>query len=408
MADLKGLFRGDELGDREKKNLLILDLVRKKGPLSRTDISRITGFNIVTVGNYIDRYIKEGLVSEEGYDSSTGGRKPMLVDLNYESAYIIGVGFDMTDMLGVVVDLRGNILFRTRKKRPAETGKALLSNLMELVEEVLSNPSLDKNKIKGIGLAVAGIIDTDNMTIRWPGPLGSPDMVVSASLLDALENRFNIPVVVENDADCAAFGEQWIVLDPELKNIIYTYSGVSCGIIINGQIYKGASGCAGELGILNPLDLNKYDWKKESYGLGRWNMELGMLDDIKDVYKKYPDSKIFALADSKDLETVNFIVIVAAANAKDEAAILLLGKAGENLGRKIAFLVNLLNPQVVVVGGGIEMAGSFLLDPLKKAVKEWAFEESTRALKIVPAQLAENAVPLGAASVVTQKYFEHM
>lgn len=407
MNGIKGLFTGTELGDREKKNLLMLDCIRKKGPIGRTDISKMTGFNIVTVSNYIDHYIKEGLVSEGGYDMSTGGRKPMLVDLNYKSSYVIGVGFDMIDMLGVVADLRGNILFQTKTKRQAETGKVLLGNLIEMVDDILDKSAVGKKKIKGIGLAVAGIIDKDNMTIKWPGPLGSPDMVVSASLLDALEQKFGVPVVVENDADCAAFGEQWIALDPDLKNVIYMYSGVSCGIIVNGQIYKGASGCAGELGILNPLCLDKYDWQKESYGLGRWNMELGILDKIKDIHSAHSDSAIFRLA-GHDPAKVTFATIVEAANEKDKIAAELLHKAGEDLGKKVAFLVNLLNPQIVVIGGGIEKAGPFLFDPLKKAVKEWALEEVTRVLKIVPAQLAENAVPLGAASVVVQKYFEQV
>ncbi|MFH0839713.1 MAG: ROK family protein [Candidatus Omnitrophota bacterium] len=407
MAGIKGLFAGIELSDKEKKNLLILDAIRKKGPIGRTEISKLTGFNIVTVSNYIDHYIKEGLVSEGGYDTSSGGRKPMLVDLNYKSAYAVGVGFDMVDMVVVVTDLRSNILFQLRKKRPVETGKALLSNLIEMVEEILSKSSLDRKNIKGIGLAVAGIIDKDNMSIRWPGPLGTPDVIVSASLLDTLEHRFGIPVVVENDADCAAFGEQWLALDPELKNVIYMYSGVSCGIIINGQIYKGASGCAGELGILSPRNLGKYDWHRESRGLGRWNMELSTLDDMEEIYEKHGDSKIFKLAGGGP-DKVTFLSILEAAHSKDETAIQLLNKAGEDLGKKVAFLVNLLNPQVVVIGGGVERAGSFLFDPLRNAVKEWAFEEVIKVLKIVPAQLAENAVPLGAASVVVQKYFENM
>ena len=407
MAGIKGLFAGAELGDKEKKNLLILDTIRKNGPIGRTEISKVTGFNIVTVSNYIDHYIKEGLVSEGGYDTSSGGRKPMLVDLNYKSTYVIGVGFDMTDMLGVITDLRSNILFQLRKKKAAETGKALLANLIEMVEEILNKSSLDKKKIKGIGLAVAGIIDKDNMSIRWPGPLGTPDVVISASLLNTVEHRFNMPVIVENDADCAAFGEQWLALSPELRNVIYMYSGVSCGIIINGQIYKGASGCAGELGILNPYKLDKYDWHKESYGLGRWNMELGILDEIRELYKKNSDSGIFKSADG-DSEKVTFSSVVEAAHSNDKLAIQLLSKAGEDLGKKIAFLVNLLNPQVIVIGGGIEKAGPFIFEPLKKAVNEWAFDEAAKGLKIMPAQLAENAIPLGAASVVVQKYFENM
>jgi predicted NBD/HSP70 family sugar kinase len=136
-------------------------------------------------------------------------------------------------------------------------------------------------------------------------------------------------------------------------------------------------------------------------------MELGTLDDIKEIYERHSDSEIFKLA-GNDPKNVTFSNIIEAANSKDIVAIRLLNKAGEDLGRKVAFLVNLLNPQIVVIGGGIERAGSFLFDPLKKTVEEWAFEETTRVLKIVPAQLAENAVPIGAASVVVQKYFEHM
>ncbi|GAG14264.1 unnamed protein product, partial [marine sediment metagenome] len=83
------------LSDKERKNFAILDAIRKRGPMARTDITKLTGFNIVTVSNYIDHYIKKGLVFEGGYDTSTGGRKPMLVDLNQKATYVIGVSFDM-------------------------------------------------------------------------------------------------------------------------------------------------------------------------------------------------------------------------------------------------------------------------------------------------------------------------
>ena len=311
----------------------------------------------------------------------------------------------MNEILGVLVDLGSNVLFQIKRKRPSVRGKELIDNLMYVIDELLKKYSHEKEKIKGIGLAVAGVIDNANRTIRWPGPLGTEDIVVSASLWDTFENRFNIPVIGENDADCAVFGEQWINLSPDLKNVIYMYSGVACGIMINGQIYKGASTGAGELGIINLQTLNKYDWKKESYGLGRWDVTLGMLNDIKELQIKYSDSKIFKLVNNKS-EDVNFHTVVEAAESNDELAVKLLTKAGGDLGKKVAFLVNLLNPQVIVIGGGIEKAGSLLMDSLRKTVKEWAFEEATHTLKIVPAQLAENAMPLGAASLVVKSFFE--
>jgi predicted NBD/HSP70 family sugar kinase len=400
-------FADGELSDRERKNFAILDTIRKRGPIARTEITRLTGFNIVTVSNYVNHYIKIGLVSEEGYNTSTGGRKPMLVDLNQKSAYAIGVGFDMMGVIGVLTDLRGEIVFQIRKKYRAESGMALIQKLMDTAEELLAKSAVEREKIKGIGLAVAGIIDRENRAIRWPGPLGTRDLIVSVSLWDKFVERFHIPILIENDADCAVFGEQWLALSPEYQNVIYMYSGVACGIMIDGQVYRGASGCAGELGILNPDILDKYDWRKESYGLGRWDMELGILYNLRELQKEYSDSKILKLVNNK-IEDATFITVLEAANENDILAIKLLTKAGEDLGKKVAFLVNLFNPQIVVIGGGIEKAGSVLMDSLKKIVKEWAFEEATHLLKIMPAQLAENAAPLGAASLVIKNFFEQV
>ena len=407
MSPIKRFFSDYGLTDKERKNFAILDTIRKKGPIARTEISKLTGFNIVTVSNYVDNYIKNGLVGEEGYDTSSGGRKPMLVNLNPKAAYVIGIGFDMAGMTSVVTDLRGDIILKIRKKYRVQTGMPLIEKLMNIAEETLEKLSTEKDKVKGMGFAMSGVIDKENRTIRWHGALGTPDTIVSISLWESFTNRLNMSLIIENDADCAAYGEQWLALSPEYKNVIYMYSGVSCGIMINGQIYEGATGLAGELGIWNVNNLDKYDWKKESFGLGCWDMELGMLHNIEELHKKHGDSKIFELVNNK-LGDIMLATVIEAAHARDELAIKLLNKAGADLGKKVAFLVNLFNPQVVVIGGGVERAGDILLAPLKKAVKEWALEETARILKIIPAQLAENAVPLGAASLVIKNYFEQM
>ena len=112
-------------------------------------------------------------------------------------------------------------------------------------------------------------------------------------MVDKFENMFKIPIIIENNANCAVFGEKWLSLSSEYKNVIYLMSGVSSGIVINDQVYMGSTGCAGEFGIINFNALDNYDWKKESFGLGRWDLELGMLNDIDELYKKFPESIIF-------------------------------------------------------------------------------------------------------------------
>ena len=407
MREPKSVFPDRELTDKERKNFSILDTVRKKGPVAKTDISKLTGLNIVTVSNYIDSYIKKDLVTEEGFDSSSGGRKPMMVNLNQKSAYVIGLGVGMVDIIGVVTDLRCGIIAQVKKKKPPKTGKSIIKILIDIVDELILQLGDQKDKIKGIGLGVAGILDKENRTIKCPGPLGTPDEVISVSMWDEFAKKFGIPLLIENDTDCAVFGEQWLTLNPEYKHVIYMYSGVACGIMINGQVYTGASGCAGELGIMNPNALDSYDCKSYGYGLGRWSIELGILDDIEGLQRKNKDSKIFGLVNNR-ISDIGFHTIAEAARDGDELASGLLDKAAQDLGKKIAFLVNLFNPQVVVIGGGVERAGSSFITKIKETIKEWSFEEASRVLKVIPAQLAENAVPLGAASLVIRNYFEGM
>ena len=106
-----------ELNDHEKKNLQILDTIRKKGPIARAEISRLIGLNIVTVTSYVDQYIKKGVIKEVGIDVSSGGRKPTLVDLNSQATFMIGVGLNVVDMIAVLCNLKGEVIFSVKKDR---------------------------------------------------------------------------------------------------------------------------------------------------------------------------------------------------------------------------------------------------------------------------------------------------
>ena len=120
------LFDQIELNDHEKKNLQILDTIRKKGPIARAEISRLIGLNIVTVTSYVDQYIKKGVIKEVGIDVSSGGRKPTLVDLNPSAVYMIGVGLNIVDMIAVLCNLKGEIVFSVKKDRPLQAGETLV------------------------------------------------------------------------------------------------------------------------------------------------------------------------------------------------------------------------------------------------------------------------------------------
>jgi len=398
------LLKDRVLTDKERKNLAILEVIRKNGPISRTDISKITEFNIVTVSNYVNHYIKKGLVVEGELDESTGGRKPILVELNPKAAYIVGVGINMLSMVGVLVDLETNVLYEVKRERKPENSESMIEKMIQLAEEIIDKAGIEKQKIAGLGVAIPGIIDEKGRTIRWPGALGTKDSTICISIKDLFEKRLNVPTFVENDANAAVLGEKWLGLDRDVRHMIYMFSGVGCGIMINGEIYRGATGAAGELGIISNNPKYAELVKSSAAQLGRWEMDLGIGSSAKEALKKGKPSLIKDLVKGK-IEDVSIKEVITAAKERDAVAIEVIEDGGRNLGRKIAFLVNFLNPEIVVIGGGIEDCGAILLDAVKQEVKEWAVEEAANFVKIIPSAFGENAVALGVVGIVAREVF---
>ncbi|MDD5085724.1 MAG: ROK family protein [Candidatus Omnitrophica bacterium] len=397
---IKPMLRDRILTDKERKNLAILEVVRKNGPISRTDISKVTEFNIVTVSNYINHYIKKGLVIEGELDESTGGRKPVLVELNPKAGYIVGVGLNMFSMVGVLVDLETNVIHEIRHDRPPINSEEVIYELVNLADEIIKKSGVEGEKIVGVGVGVPGIIDERGRTIRWPGALGSKDLSVCLSIKDTFEKKFNVPCFVENDANAAVLGEKWLGLDRDVKNMLYMFSGVGCGILIDGDIYRGSTGAAGELGIYNPRCEDKEFIKESATQLGRWEGDLGMSIYAQELMQKGEPSKL------KEIKgTISIKDLIRASRDKDPVAVKTIERGGEQLGIKVAFLINLLNPEIVVIGGGIEDCGAVLLDSVKSAVKEWALEEATSQVKIIPSAFGEKSVALGVVGIVAREVF---
>lgn len=397
------LLKDRILTDKERKNLSILEVIRKNGPISRTDISKITELNIVTVSNYVSHYIKSGLVIEGELDESTGGRKPVLVELNPKAGYIVGVGLNMFNMVGVLVDLEINVITEIKRERAPENSEIVVQQMVDLAAEMIEQSEVDKTKIVGVGVGIPGIIDERGRTIRWPQSLGEKDLSVCLSIKDTFEKRLNVPTFVENDANAAVLGEKWLGLDRDVKDLVYMFSGVGVGIIVNGEIYRGVTGAAGELGI-SSLKAAREDIKSMATGLGRWEMDIGMTARAKELIGKGSASVIQDLAGG-DVNKITFKEFVKAVKAKDPLALKVVEEGGTALGKKIAFLVNLLNPEIVVIGGGIEDCGAPLLDSIKAAIKEWSVEEAASHVKIIPSAFGENAVALGVVGIVAREVF---
>lgn len=408
-----GNLGNQELTEKEKRSIDILEMLRRFGPISRPEISQRLGVNIVTVSNYIEDFIKNKIVLEKELDVSEGGRRPVLLDLNPQAAYAVGVGLNLMNMVGLLVDAKGNIVLKTQIKRPQASVKEIVEVIFEITREILRRSKKYMPDIKGIGIGIAGIIDKKEGSIHWPEKLNNHNYTyasVNVPLRDLIEKEFGLPTVIENDATAACFGEQWLDLEPGLKNVIYMISGVGCGIMINGEIYTGSKGCAGEISINNYKKDNLFNC---SLGnpcfLKRWEIDLGIVREARNKLSgsSHETSKIIELVDNK-IEDIDLRSIFVAAKEGDKLAREILNVAAERLGIKISYLVNLLNPEAVVIGGGLEEAGEEFLLKVSQVIKDWSFREITEDLKIVYSQLRENAVALGASSLIVRQVFAHV
>ncbi|MFH1198610.1 MAG: ROK family protein [Candidatus Omnitrophota bacterium] len=402
----------EAFSEKEKRNVDILEILRRRGPISRPDISKEIGVNVVTISNYIDDFIRGNIVYEKEMDVSEGGRRPVLLDLNARSGFVIGVGLNLTNMVGVLVDLKGNIHTKTQVNRPKASVKEVTECVLEIIREILRRSKDYMPNIKGIGLGLAGLINKNDSTIYWPQKMDNYYTYASIDLpiKDLIEKEFNLPTLIENDATSACFGEHWLDAENNFKNIIYMFSGVGCGIMLNGEIYTGANGYAGEVSIYNYKESDAFNCDASGgCFFKRSEVDLGIIGDVQQALRlDQIAADDFLKAASCDLTNMELKNIFIANRAKNKTASWALDQAAKRLGIKIAFLVNLLNPQLVIIGGGLEEAGDDFLNKVTQTVGAWAFREVAGGLKIVYSQLRENAVALGAASLVTQKIFARL
>ena len=391
--------------DRERKNLAILELIRKKGPISKAEISRILGYNIVTITNYLDYYIDKRMILQVGLDVSSGGRRPELLELNAKSGYVVGVDMGPESITAVVTDLKVNEVAKTRIARPSGSMEDLIPEVIKVIEDTTKKNKVSSDIIRNIGIGVSGIVDYPSGTIHDTDPTRGRTKVSFVKFVSAIEQNYNVSVCIGNDASCAAFGEKTLNLGADVDNLLYIYSDVGCGIVVHGDVYIGSSGCAGETQLaFNGLQKDEKNYAKEYTYLRPWGVDLGVVFEAKKAIEKGVSTEILKLIKG-DPKLITKEVVIEAAKKNDKLAVELIENAGRDLGTRIAYLVNLFNPAVVIIGGGMERAGDILLDPVKAAVKKFSFEEPSSTVKIIPSLLGEDAIVLGVAALAVREVF---
>ncbi len=285
--------------------------------------------------------------------------------------------------------------------------EVVIAEAVKLVRKTIEESKVPIERIKGIGLGVSGVIDRNAGTIRDTDSVRGKTVGSFATAKGILEKEFRVPVSVGNDASLAALAEKKLSLRIDDENVIYFYSDVGSGVIANNDLFWGSSWSAGEiqLNLENSDGLELEPWVFKSDFFRSEGLDLGIVRRVKEALKKDAGKSKLAESAGKDFEKLDLTMVFDAAKKGDTIALAVAEEASTRLGLKVAYLTNFFNPEVVVLGGGIEKGGEVVLNVVRRVVKQIVMEESAGAVKIILSRLGEEAVAFGAVCLVTQELF---
>ena len=378
----KGISAKPELIRRINRTL-ILDLLRREGPLSRSDIAARSGMSLPAVSRAIADLIADSWVSEIGAGTSSGGRRPILMQFNSRAGFVVGVDVTPYRLLGGVADLSGDLVV-TRSEVPVTLGQPLLDQLTTLIKWLTEKAGVVGGMLTGIGLSVPGIPDRTGNRVGWAPALEWQDLPVGS----ILQERFDCPVVVQNDVDAMLLGEQWRGAAAGVRYAVAVNvgSGVGAAVLLDGGLYRGRDGAVGEIGHW----LTEPEQPPRRKGFG----QLESRTAITFLARKWAAQAGWKLGENGDV----MAAMVAKALEGDPGTRKLVLEMAGWIGVVVANLVTLLNPEVVILGGEALRLEQLILPVISQIVDS----HSPYPAPVVPAQLGDHSAVIGAVYGVLQ------
>jgi len=383
--------------------LNIINLIRTKEASSRIELSKKTGLKTSTISNIVNSLVSEGLVIEKGTGESPLGRKPRLIKLNPSVFCVIGVEIEVTHITVGLMNVSGNLLAKieTPIDENHDTSK-IMSIVISSIGKILRKAREKSLEIKGIGIGVMGIVEPESGVLRFSLHHHWRNLPIKS----VVEEKFKIPVVVDNDSRAMTLGEYWFGAGQGVKNLVLINisDGIGSGVIIDGKLYYGTDGIAGEIGHAS------IDYKGSRCGCGNFGCletfvsGLAITKRAKEAIKEGTKTIITELV-GEQLEKITGEIVCEAAEKGDELGLKILRSAGEYLGVGIINVVNSFNPEMVIIGGRIIQKSKIIFELAKKVATERVLPITTNPVKIIPFFLGVNAGVMGAATLVAKDIF---
>jgi len=381
------LAKVDSRAMREMNRSLVLEMIRREKTVSRTDLARRSMLTKPTVSAIVGDLIDEGLVHEVGFDDSASrkGRRSRLLELNEAAAAFVGIHFGVRHTSLAVADARGRIRAKRLVGSFAGHFPRALRELPQLVKEAMAEAKLSRSRLQGVGVALPGLVDHELGTCVIAPNLRFFDVPVRAKLAEKLQ----APTAVRNITQAAAIAEGRIGAARGVRSFVWVYvgSGVGAAIVVDGQVVYGKHGFSGELGHCSVVE----------NGIECTCGGRGCLETVASGRAIAAAARSglasFRHADGAQ-QSIDAEHVAIAAHAGDPEARRILARAADYLGMGISYLLNLLNPEMVVLGGRVILAGESLLDPVRASVARHAMRSD--GIPIVSSTVGDDIMLRGA------------
>ncbi|AGG61131.1 transcriptional regulator XylR [Bacillus subtilis subsp. subtilis 6051-HGW] len=346
----------------------------------------MTGLNKSTVSSQVNTLMKESMVFEIGQGQSSGGRRPVMLVFNKKAGYSVGIDVGVDYINGILTDLEGTIVLDQYRHLESNSPEITKDILIDMIHHFITQMPQSPYGLIGIGICVPGLIDKDQKIVFTPNSNWR-----DIDLKSSIQEKYNVPVFIENEANAGAYGEKVFGAAKNHDNIIYVSisTGIGIGVIINNHLYRGVSGFSGEMGHMT-IDFNG---PKCSCGnRGCWELyasEKALLKSLQTKEKKLSYQDIINLAHLNDIGTLNA-----------------LQNFGFYLGIGLTNILNTFNPQAVILRNSIIESHPMVLNSMRSEVSSRVYSQLGNSYELLPSSLGQNAPALGMSSIVIDHFLD--
>ena len=370
----------------------VFERIRLLGPVSRPQLAEATGLSKPTISLALVNLERSGLVRHVGQSSGNSGRAALLYEMRPEAGWVVGVDVGRSWLRVALANLAGEVVLRRQERSQSRDAKKLVAQIGTVVSALAVEAGLSNEDVTYTVIGSPGVVDERSGAMRlaanlsgWNGP----------GVLDALRERLGPSLAVENDINLAALGEQAHGLGKGVQNFVFVSvgTGIGMGIVIDGQLHRGARGAAGEIGFL-PLGDSEPSGEEAS------KRRRGSLESVASADAVVANARRLGMR-----RVLTAKQVFESTRESDKAALAAVRVEAEHLARAVAAITSVLDPELVVLGGGIGRNGDLLIAPMERLLR--------RLLRMPPpplmvSALGDDAVVLGALAIALARARENV